>query len=266
MCYSSVQRWTESSRTTQGQETTAGSFCWGLKYLTDHPHVQKKLRAELLHAFDIPEGCAPILSYEQIQSGRAPYLDAVVAEILRLGGAAPLLCRQGNLNHIKPLPADIEIAKRDTHILGHFIPKGTEVMLLSHHTGLYDTVTNQHVYSALDLLRPADAKERSIPPWKDDGLLFIPERWIDANGKFNSQAGPSYPFGAGLRSCFGSKLAVGYILQMVRQLLIDLHRCFNLSLVLRALIFRSSSNAFRIQNWKATKSKRLLLGRLSKLG
>jgi len=69
---------------------------WGLNFLRDHPRVQKKLRAELMLAFDITPDEAPtrILTFDQVHSGRCVYLDAVIAEILRMAGTAPGLLRQ----------------------------------------------------------------------------------------------------------------------------------------------------------------------------
>ena len=84
--------------------------------------------------------------------------------------------------------------------------------MLSHHTSTHDTVANQGMYAALDPMRGPDAKSTtSAPPWEHDGLAFYPERWIDADGKFNSRAGPNYAYGAGPRMCFGNKLAVCHI-------------------------------------------------------
>jgi cytochrome P450 len=36
---------------------------------------------------------------------------------------------------------------------------------------------------------------------------FRPERWLDESGDFDSQAGPTIPFGLGTRGCYGRRLA-----------------------------------------------------------
>lgn len=51
-----------------------------------------------------------------------------------------------------------------------------------------------------------------VDPWeREDVEKFKPERWLvsDKNGgwQFNYKAGPSQPFGAGPRSCFGMLLS-----------------------------------------------------------
>ncbi|KAF6835259.1 cytochrome p450 [Colletotrichum musicola] len=54
----------------------------------------------------------------------------------------------------------------------------------------------------------AAAKERGVRALADEDMnAFVPERWITPDEKgveeFNSAAGPSSPFGLGLRGCFG---------------------------------------------------------------
>lgn len=98
-----------------GYDTTATTVKWGVKFLSRYPAVQTKLRNELHAAFatSLAQGGRP--SMEDILQNRPVYLDAVIEEILRLGnpGVAPL-----------------RTATCDTTILGHFIPKGTDVLLM----------------------------------------------------------------------------------------------------------------------------------------
>jgi hypothetical protein len=40
------------------------------------------------------------------------------------------------------------------------------------------------------------------------GRMFDPDRWLDEDGSFDPNAGPSLPFSLGQRGCFGKSLAV----------------------------------------------------------
>ena len=54
--------------------------------------MQKKLHAELIRTFDVTE--PRVLTFEEVQNRSCAYLDAVVAEILRLAHVAPVVARQ----------------------------------------------------------------------------------------------------------------------------------------------------------------------------
>lgn len=95
-----------------GFETTASTLSWGLKYLTGRQDVQTKLKDELKGAFGVGRG---VPEAEAIAKTSLPYLDAFIEEVLRHSGT---------------VSANIRIATQDTQILGHVIPKGTNVFLM----------------------------------------------------------------------------------------------------------------------------------------
>jgi len=64
-----------------------------IKWLSNYPEVQKKLREELLSNLEDP--CNRFLKYEDVMSEKTPYLDAVIAEIQRCSGVAGGTTRQG---------------------------------------------------------------------------------------------------------------------------------------------------------------------------
>jgi cytochrome P450 len=99
------------------------------------------------------------------------------------------------------------LATRDTQILGHVIPKGTEIVLHLGHAGLHDTVANAERTAAYDHRR-GHLNKKSTRSWLDDGSSFNPDRWLDEKGDFDERAGLTLPFGGGPRLCFGYRLAV----------------------------------------------------------
>jgi len=166
-----------------------------LKFLTDSPKDQEKLRSEIRAAYSsaVLENRRP--SAQEITNIRIPYLDAVIEEILRKSLTVPSVSRR---------------AMVDTKILGYHIPKGTDVFFMG---------------NGPDFVQPAipiDEKARSatcqasrgkVGSWTppEDMDLFKPERWLstDAEGNvtFDSTAGPLLAFGLGPRGCFGRKMA-----------------------------------------------------------
>lgn len=132
------------------------------------------------------------LTLDEIVKTPNPYLEAVMEEIFRLSVVIPVLSR---------------MATKDTTILGHAIPKGTEVVFC---------------FNGPDFLKPGvpvDQNKRSdtskasaVGDWDPHDIdKFIPERWIDVDGEgnevFNALKGPMMTFGGGPRGCYGKRLA-----------------------------------------------------------
>ncbi|KXH51974.1 cytochrome P450 [Colletotrichum nymphaeae SA-01] len=179
-----------------GHDTTSTTLCWGVKFLSDNPACQQQLRKSLraAHPNAISENRLP--SHEEITGASIPYLDAVVEEMLRLSHTAVGQERQ---------------AKEDTIVLGRHIPKGTTVFIPNRGPSFTEPgfEVDEKLRSALS--RTA-AEERGLRAWNSDGMdEFRPERWLKKsdNGEvvFDALAGPTLPFGLGLRGCFGRKLA-----------------------------------------------------------
>jgi hypothetical protein len=94
-------------------------------------------------------------------------------------------------------------------VLGHHIPKGTDVFLLHNGPGYFSTP-----FSIPDEKRSESAlgSKNQAGSWDpNDMARFKPERWFvkDQNGNesFDSLAGPHLAFGLGPRACFGRRLA-----------------------------------------------------------
>ena len=151
-----------------GHETTASAMTWALYLLCLHPETQKRLRDEIR---------ANITSIDDTETVTAAtldkchYLHAVCNETLRVFPPVPFIPRE---------------AGRDTSILGHYVPKGTKVMLLP-----------WAVNTATSL-------------WGPDAHKFDPDRWLGP-GKANSGGAESnyafLTFLHGPRSCIGQSFA-----------------------------------------------------------
>lgn len=175
-----------------GHETTASSISWAIKYLADNPESQDRLRASLSSAFPSARVTA-----RDIVATSVPYLEAVIAETLRLSATGPVSFRQ------TLLPCEI---------LGHAVPAGTPIVLVTAGPS-YDSpampavpLTDRSPSSQAALLR--NEKLLSTPKHPvHDSQKFIPGRWM-INECFSPNAVHMLPFSTGPRGCFGKKIAM----------------------------------------------------------
>jgi cytochrome P450 len=176
---------------TGGQSTTSALLSWSLKYLMDHTDIQAKLRIELRSSFDSrTPGGAP--SADEIVSKSMPYLDAVIAETLRLSATGPVCFRQ--------------VVTACT-ILGHQVPAGTPLILVT----AGPSFNSSEVPVVLDEARSKTSRKIASPDCgrmtRPVSNVFEPDRWL-VNGRFDSKAIPMLPFSAGPRGCFGKSIAM----------------------------------------------------------
>ncbi|RYP65762.1 hypothetical protein DL771_008127 [Monosporascus sp. 5C6A] len=176
-----------------GHDTSAAALKWTIKWVADEQEVQNKLRAALRTAYGaaLSEGRQP--SVTELWKTPVPYLDAVIEESLRVNG---------------PLPNTQRETIVDTVILGHNIPKGTEIIFVGNGPSCLSPGV-----SVPDSARSESSRAKySHGHWNPEDIhLFRPERWlrVDENGRevFDPQAGPTMPFSFGPRGCFGRRLA-----------------------------------------------------------
>lgn len=121
------------------------SMQWALYVLCKHPEIQSKLRAEIRKKISSLDRDIVASDIDDCH-----YLQAVCSEVLRLWS---------------PVPLTLRVAAVNTSISGHFIPKGTTV-----------------------IMAPA-ATNTSKELWGSDALEFKPERFLGADGKANNQGG-----------------------------------------------------------------------------
>ncbi|KAL4964198.1 cytochrome P450 monooxygenase [Aspergillus stella-maris] len=177
-------------------DTTGTALSWGLKFLADNPGVQEKFRSELraAHMDAVTERRLP--SAQEITGTAIHYRDAVVEEIIRCSLTES---------------AVIRTTLTDVQVLGHWIPKGTEVFFMGNGPSIFTPA-----FAIDDSLRTPSclAAKETIRSWDPkDMAQFMPERWLvrddEQDGKmvFDPSAGPMLTFGLGERGCYGRKLS-----------------------------------------------------------
>ncbi|KAI0123045.1 cytochrome P450 [Xylariales sp. AK1849] len=173
-----------------GHETTASSTGWALKYLADNQEIQTQLRRSLYDAFP---GCSRshLPSASDLASKNLPSLEATIAEVLRISRTGPVSFRE---------------AVVDTRILGHYIPAGTPIILVTAGPS-YD---RPNLVSVAEDVHSSSSRKTNTKIWDPTipESSFVPDRWLNDSGDFDSDAGPSLPFSAGARGCFGKKIAL----------------------------------------------------------
>ena len=99
-----------------GHDTTSTTICWGLKYLTQDQPAQEKLRSALHSHFRDASQEDRNPSVDEITKAEIPYLNAALEEVLRCSGT---------------VSTNIRTTVCGTQVLGHHIPKGTDVFMVS---------------------------------------------------------------------------------------------------------------------------------------
>ena len=137
-----------------GHETTATSMTWAILALCNNPEVQSRLREEVRSMLPSPDDLqAGQVTAEKIDS--LPYLHAVCSEVLRVYPPAGMTKR---------------VAVKDTTILGQYIPKGTDVVIIMR------------------------AINHSKELWGEDAKEFRPERWLGEGKANNGGATSNYSY------------------------------------------------------------------------
>ncbi|ELR04279.1 hypothetical protein VC83_08088 [Pseudogymnoascus destructans] len=172
-------------------DTTSTSILWALKFLADYQEVQTKLREALrtAHMDAVAEKRYP--TFQEIVNTTSHYRDAVVEEIFRVSLTEAAVCRTSLV---------------DTEILGHFIPKDTEVFFMCNGPSIFSSpfVIDESTRS------PTYIKGNTCNWDPAHMAAFDPDRWlVDRDGQkvFDPSAGPLLIFSLGERGCYGRKMA-----------------------------------------------------------
>lgn len=167
-----------------GHETTATTLTWCVKFLTNNPEQQAKLRKALQAALQ-PNGSGTEPPVQSILSADIPYLDASLEEFVRLANIIPEIIREATV---------------DATILGCRIPRTTWIVC--------STFVANKPFEIAESLR-SGVKRDGGPgvgtyfDEKTDMEAFHPGRWLADDGKFDCMALPRLAFSAGPRACFG---------------------------------------------------------------
>jgi cytochrome P450 len=166
--------------------------------MASYPVSQSRLRRELQAAHGVAVDSQKDMlanrmrrlpTVDEILDTRVPFLDAVIEETIRCSHIVPVTARE---------------ALVDTNILGHHIPKGTHVYLLSNGPSFLLPALAVDENLRTDAARAA----RDLHGVWDPANVadFVPERWLRPDGAFDPLAGPQMAFGGGPRGCFGRKM------------------------------------------------------------
>jgi cytochrome P450 len=153
-----------------GHETTASAMAWATFLLCKHPDAQKRLREEIRSSLPSITNAAETIDSTVID--KLPYLNAVLNEVTRI---------------FPPVPLTLRETVSDTTIQGHFVPRGTTVIISPW----------------------AVNTSRSL--WGDDAREFNPDRWL-GQGQHANMGGAESNYAVttflhGPRSCIGKDFA-----------------------------------------------------------
>ncbi|EKM59790.1 uncharacterized protein PHACADRAFT_206015 [Phanerochaete carnosa HHB-10118-sp] len=161
-----------------GHETTSTATTWALFALAQRPHVQSKLREELLGS--------PTDSPTMDELNALPYLDAVVRETLRFHSPVPKLRREVFRDDV--IPVDTPYTDRHGRVRSYIeIRKGDTVNI------------------------PILAINRRKELWGEDAHEFRPERWEnipEAAGSVPGVWANLLTFSGGHRACIGFRFSI----------------------------------------------------------
>jgi cytochrome P450 len=194
-----------------GHDTSSTTLQWGVKHIATNQEEQRRLREHLRAAYPtaLAEGRQPTVA--EMTRSQVPYLEAVIEEILRLSGPVRAVMRETIV---------------DTTVLGHAIPKGTQIFLLTRGPTLTRSsyAVDESIRSETSRAHPGTRNS-----WDDaDPEKFVPERWLrteDGQQVFDAQAGPFLSFSAGVRGCFGKRLAYLQLRILVTLLIWNFELC-----------------------------------------
>ncbi|MCJ1309698.1 hypothetical protein MMC25_003358 [Agyrium rufum] len=150
-----------------GHETTSSAVQWAMMQVGKNQEMQERLRTEIRSKLPSITTSSDPSSITAEALDNLPYLHAFCNEVLRVD---------------TPVRITTRYVPKDTTIQGHFVPKGTEIML------------------------PIGAVNQSIAQWGPDAKEFKPERWLapgQANGGGAESNFSMLTFLHGPRGCIG---------------------------------------------------------------
>ncbi|KAJ7187843.1 cytochrome P450 [Mycena filopes] len=180
-----------------GHETTATTMSWTILELTQNPHVQTRLRAEILATHDAIRERGDT-EFTAADYDVMPYTTAVMKETLRFHPVVFNTLREAARDEVLPLSKPIVTLSGKTI---------TELPIPKHQI----LVTSIAGYN------------RNTDVFGQDAHLFNPERWLDDTVKPAAGVGMYanlMTFGSGHRGCIGWRFAIyeyqTFLIEMVK--------------------------------------------------
>lgn len=181
-----------------GQDTTHTVLSFLVKQLSSHQKTQSKLRKCLREAHSAALAQRRSPTQEEITKTQVPLLDAVLHEVMRCDTPSPFITKQ---------------TLTDLVILGNVVPKGTQLFF-----PLFGASLDAPAHVIDQSLRSETSSQHATPPdWANARFPpdeFHAERWLKNDPEdpdrivFDPLAGPFMSFGAGVRECWGKRLAL----------------------------------------------------------
>ncbi|EKM49813.1 uncharacterized protein PHACADRAFT_265519 [Phanerochaete carnosa HHB-10118-sp] len=178
-----------------GTDTTSLGLTWTLYILALYPHVQNRLRAELLSV--VPGTPVETLMPEEVQSlyaaiAELPFLENVIRETMRLIPPVHSSIREATRDDVVPVSTPLKRTGRDGRVVEEnvdhvFVPKGTFI----------------HV--------PIEGFNLDKGLWGETAWKFDPDRWNDLPEAIKTLPGlyqHTLTFSAGPRACIGMRMSV----------------------------------------------------------
>ena len=168
--------------------------------MTREQTTQRRLRQSLREAHPSALFERRMPSVQEVLRTNIPYLDAMIEETFRYSHIVPFTTRETIV---------------DTQLLGHRIPRGTQVLFV---TSDESFLKPAFPISQAQRLLWANGRKSDYGEWAPSDIAdFKPERWlrkeqIVVDGVttemevFDQKAGPCLHLGAGPRGCFGRRL------------------------------------------------------------
>lgn len=190
-----------------GHDTSTGSLLWLIRRLVAHPTEQDRVRESLRATYPEAWRERRLPTVAELISAHSSHLEAFIEETLRCD---------------TPVASIMVVARYDTVVLGHQIPRDTRVFL-----NLAGASLTQPSIPVAEGDRRATSRANNAAARENwDSAApeeFRPERWLrEGRGPmpiFDPAAGPALAFSAGNRGCWGKRL--GYLeLRIVLALLV----------------------------------------------
>lgn len=169
-----------------GYETSAVTTSWALYFLSQHPHVQHKLRTIITDTLKDRKGIKTLqelnladLEYDDVWCDAFKYLDSILAETLRLCPPVPSNDREAMADSVVPLMRPIQLTNGQTSSQ-LFIKKGSRITIgiktINYDKRLFGTDADNFNPDRFANLPPTHTHAK-LPPYATYSFVGGPKSW-----------------------------------------------------------------------------------------